>query len=138
MGEVKCSSTVFFENPFWVIVFERYEDGKLSAVKLTLGAEPKSSELYELFLKHYYSLQYSPAVEVAVKDARKNPKRIQREIRKALDTHGVGTRSQQALQLQREQNRLERKSKSREQKRAEEKRRFELKQQKRKNKHRGR
>ena len=80
----------------------------------------------------------SSAVEVAVKDARKNPKRIQREIRKALDTHGVGTRSQQALQLQREQNRLERKSKSREQKRAEEKRRFELKQQKRKNTHRGR
>ena len=50
----------------------------------------------------------------------------------------IDNKSQQALQLQREQNRLERKSKSREQKRAEEKRRFELKQQKRKNKHRGR
>lgn len=56
MGEVKCSaivcsSTVFFEDPFWVAVFQRYENGKLSVAKVTLGAEPKNSELYELFLK---------------------------------------------------------------------------------------
>ena len=143
MGEVKCSaivcsSTVFFEDPFWVAVFQRYENGKLSVAKVTLGAEPKNSELYELFLKHYYSLQFSPAVDAVVKEAKKNPKRIQREIRKSMDTPGVGTKSQQALQLQREQNKQERKARSRDAKQAEAQRRFELKQQKRKNKHRGR
>ena len=98
----------------------------------------KNSELYELFLKNYYSLQFSPAVDAVVKEAKKNPKRIQREIRKAMDTPGVGTKSQQALQLQREQNKQERKARSRDAKQAEAQRRFELKQQKRKNKHRGR
>ena len=32
--------TVFFEGPFWVGVFERVAEGKLSACKVTFGAEP--------------------------------------------------------------------------------------------------
>lgn len=49
-----------------------------------------------------------------------------------------GTKSQQALQLQREETKLERKIISRTQKEAEKQRRFERKQHKRKEKHRGR
>ena len=37
---MKASLTVFFEDPFWVGVFERIEDGKLSVCKVTFGAEP--------------------------------------------------------------------------------------------------
>lgn len=33
--------TVYFENPFWVGVFERIENGKLSVCKVTFGSEPK-------------------------------------------------------------------------------------------------
>ena len=33
--------TVYFEEPFWVGVFERMENGKLSVCKVTFGAEPK-------------------------------------------------------------------------------------------------
>ena len=33
--------TVFFEAPFWVGVFERFEGGTLSVCKVTFGAEPK-------------------------------------------------------------------------------------------------
>ena len=33
--------TVFFEEPFWVGVFERISEGKLSVCKVTFGAEPK-------------------------------------------------------------------------------------------------
>lgn len=36
--------TVFFEEPFWVGVFERIENGKLSVSKVTFGAEPKDYE----------------------------------------------------------------------------------------------
>ena len=51
---------------------------------------------------------------------------------------GIGTKSQQALKLQQEEGKLERKIKSREQREAEKEFQFELKQQKKKEKHRGR
>ena len=138
MGKEQCKLTVFFENPFWVGVFERIENGKLSVAKVTFGAEPKDYEVYEFVLKHYYDLQFSPAVATVVKESKQNPKRIQREIKKALAQTGIGTKSQQALKLQQEQNKQERKVRSREQKLAEAERLFELKQQKKKEKHRGR
>ena len=62
MGEGKGKLTVFFEEPFWVGVFERYEDGKLSVTKVTFGAESKDYDVYQFILEHYYSLQFSPAV----------------------------------------------------------------------------
>ena len=138
MGEEQCKLTVFFENPFWVGVFERIENGKLSVAKVTFGAEPKDYEVYEFILKHYYGLRFSPAVATVVKEAKQNPKRMQRDIKKSLAKNGIGTKSQQALKLQQEQNKQERKVRSREQKLAEAERLFELKQQKKKEKHRGR
>ena len=50
---------------------------------------------------------------------------------------GIGTKSQQALKLQQEENKLERKVLSKEMKEAEKQRQFVLKQEKRKKKHRG-
>ncbi|MBD5162179.1 MAG: YjdF family protein [Oscillibacter sp.] len=138
MGEVCSKLTVYFDDPFWVGVFERMEDGKLSAAKVTFGAEPKDYEVYGFILKHYCSLPFSPAVTAAVKEGPRNPKRTQRDIRKQLRDTGIGTKSQQALKLQRERDKQERKEKSREQKRNEARRMFELKQRKKKEKHRGR
>ncbi|MGN1142841.1 MAG: YjdF family protein [Oliverpabstia sp.] len=137
MGDVSSRLTVFFEDPFWVGVFERICDGKLSVAKVTFGAEPKDYEVQEFILKHYYSLKFSPAVAAAVKEAKKNPKRMQRDVKKQLQKVGIGTKSQQALKLQQEQNKQERKVKSREQKMAESERMFELKQQKKMAKHKG-
>ena len=138
MDKAKSGLTVYFEDPFWVGVFERYNDGKLSASKITFGAEPKDYEIYEFILKHYYSLKFSPAVAAVAKEAKKNPKKRQRDIEKALVKTGTGTKAQQALKLQQEQRKLDGKAKSREDKQAEADRRFELKQQKKKEKHRGR
>lgn len=138
MGKVNGKLTVYFDEPFWVGVFERMEDGNLSAAKVTFGAEPKDYEVYEFILKHYYSLRFSPDVATVVKETIRNPKRMQRDVKKQLRNTGIGTKSQQALKLQQEQNKQERKVKSREQKLAESKRMFVLKQQKKKEKHRGR
>ena len=135
MGEEQCKLTVFFEEPFWVGVFERIENGKLSAAKVTFGAEPKDYEVYEFILKHYYDLQFSPAVAAVVKETKKNPKKLQRDIKKSLEQTGIGTKSQQALKLQQEQNKQNRKAESRKEKQAEAARQFELKQQKKKEKH---
>ena len=130
--------TVYFEDPFWVGVFEVTEDGKLSVCKMTFGAEPKDYEVLDFILKNYYRLKFSPAVDAAAEKEIRNPKRMQREIRKRSASTGIGTKSQQALQLQREEHKLERIVIRREQKEAEKQRQYELKQQKRKKKHRGR
>ena len=138
MGEEQIKLKVYFEEPFWVGIFEKIENGKLSVSKVTFGAEPKDYEVYAFILKHFYDLQFSPAVATVVKEAKKNPKRMQRDIKKSLEKNVIGTKSQQALKLQHEQSKLERKVRTREQKREEAERRFEMKQRQKKEKHRGR
>ena len=129
--------TVYFEETFWVGVFERIEDGKLSVAKVTFGAEPKDYEVQEYIQKCYFSLKFSSVVETVVKDIKRNPKRMQREAKKQTMETGIGTKSQQALKLQQEQNNQERKERNRKKKEAEEQRMFELKQQKKRKKHKG-
>ena len=134
---MKASLKVFFEDPFWVGLFERIEDGKLSVCKVTFGAEPKSYEILEYALQHYYELAFSPAIETEIRQAADNPKRRSRNARKQLKNIGIGTKSQQALQRQREEMKKERRQISREEREAEAQRRFELKQEKKKEKKRG-
>ena len=137
MDKTNGKLTVYFEKPFWVGIFERTEDGKLSVAKVTFGVEPKDYEVQEYIQKYYFSLKFSPAVDTVVKDIKRNPKRMQREAKKQMQETGIGTKSQQALKLQQEQNKQERKVRSREKKEADELRMFELKQQKKREKHRG-
>ena len=136
MNEIKL--TVYFDDPFWVGVFERLENGRLSVSKVTFGAEPRDYEVWEFVLKAYGQLKFSPSVDAGIRKEASNPKRMQREAHRQTACTGIGTRSQQALQLQREESKLEWKTVSREMRRAEEVRRFEQRQQKRKEKHRGR
>ena len=82
MDKVSGRLTVFFEDPFWVGVFECISDGELSVCKVTFGAEPKDYEVYDFVLKNYYQLRLSPAVATDVKETGRNPKRIQRDVRK--------------------------------------------------------
>ena len=84
MDKVNGKLTVFFEEPFWVGIFERIEDGKLSVAKVTFGAEPKDYEVQEYIQKCYFSLKFSPVVETVVKDIKRNPKRMQREANKQM------------------------------------------------------
>ena len=137
MDKTNGMLTVFFDEPFWVGVFERSENGKLSAAKVTFGAEPKDSEVWDNVLRHYYKLKFSPAVKAKIKQTADNPKRRQRNARKQLSTTGIGTKSQQALKLMQEQMKTERKQLTIEQREAEKQRQFELKQQKRRKKHIG-
>ena len=137
MDKTNSGLTVYFDDPFWVGVFELIKDGKLSVCKVTFGAEPKDCEVWEFILKHYFALKFSPAVEVEVRKTADNPKRRQRDAHKQVQNSGIGTKSQQALQMQREEMKTELKQISKEQKEAEKLRQFDLKQQKRKEKHKG-
>lgn len=120
MDKVSGKLLIFFEEPFWVGVFEHIDGGRLSVCKVIFGAEPKDYEICDFILKNYCNLRFSPSVEtVTIEKSRINPKRLQRAVKKQIETVGIGTKSQQALKLQQEQGKLERKKRSREQKKAE-------------------
>ena len=72
-----------------------------------------------------------------VKKIKNNPKRLQREVKKQSKQVGIGTKSQLALQKQREEIKLEIKTESKKIRELEIQRKFELKQEKCKQKHRG-
>ena len=132
--------TVFFDtNHLWVGVYERISAGKMEVCKVIFGAEPKDYEVKEFLLNHWNRLQFSPEVPVERKHERKiNPKRIQKLVKKQTEEKGIGTKSQQALSMQREEQKILRRVKSRKKKEEEKQYQFELKQQKRKEKHKGR
>ena len=113
------------------------DDGKLSVCKVTFGAEPKDYDVWEFVLRHYDELVFSPAVETEMRQIADNPKRRLRNVRKQTERSGIGTKSQQALQLQREEMKTERRQLNREERDAEAQRRFEMKQAKKKEKRRG-
>ena len=73
MNKSSICLTVFFEDPFWVGVFERQEQGALTVCKVTFGAEPKDGEVYDFVLRNYASLRFSPAVAALIKDMLKIP-----------------------------------------------------------------
>lgn len=130
---------VYFEDPFWVGVFERVWNGSLTVCKVTFGPEPKDYEIQEFILKKYDRLKFSPIIDSGkIGKNHVNPKRLQRDVKKLLLKTGIGTKSQQALKLQQEERKTERKVTSRQQRLEKEQRLFELKQQKRKQKHKGR
>ena len=129
--------TVFFDGQFWVGVFERIDDGKLTVSRVVFGAEPKDQQIHEFVLHDYYKLRFSPPVDgVKVPAAASNPKRRQRQIAKSSEK-GIGTKSQQAMKLAQEAGKIARKERTKEQRMAEEQRKFELRAEKKKAKHRG-
>ena len=139
METARSKLTVFFEPPFWVGVFEREQGGQYAACKIVFGAEPRECEVYRMVLERYARLEFSPALAVPRSAERRlNPKRSQRQARQQTRQAGAGTKAQQALQMQREEGKLQRKRLSREAREAEQERRFLLRQEKRREKHKGR
>lgn len=138
MGTVVSKLTVLFEDPFWIGLYEREDNGLYEVCKITFGAEPKNYEVYELLLKNWNKLRFSPSIEVEISaDRHINPKRMQRLIRKQIADTGIGTKAQQALKLQQGQGKLKRKALSREQRETEKQLQFEMRQKKRREKHKG-
>ena len=102
------------------------------------GAEPTDKEVLEFIDKNWHRLQFSQGVEAPSSiENRKNPKRQLREAKKQMRSSGIRTKSQQALKIQQEQNKKEQKQLSRAEREAEKQRRFDLRQAKKKEKHKG-
>ena len=139
METAKAKLTVLFDPPFWIGLFERERAGRYEACRVVFGAEPRDIEVYACILDRYDRLAFSPALAFDPEtDRAVSPKRAQREARRQTRPSGIGTKAQQALQLQREQGREERRVLSRAARDAERDRRFQLHREKQRRKHRGR
>lgn len=138
MGMMLSKLTILFEEPFWIGIYEREDGGRYEVCKFTFGAEPKDYEVYEVMQKSWNKFRFSPSMEAITKaDYRINPKRMIRLIHKQIHDTGIGTKAQQALKLQQEQGKIERIVNAKKKREDEMKRQFELRQEKRKDKHRG-
>lgn len=138
MEKISCSLTVLFDDPFWVGIFRRCEQNETAVCKVTFGAEPKDAEVLALVLKRYDGLSFSPKVSERQRASVKNPKRRLRMVRKELHSlRGIGTKSQQALKKQQEQKKAENKAVRRAVRTEKAEQIFNLKQRKRKEKHKG-
>ena len=131
--------TVCFDEPFWVCVYERTDGNKLQAARIVFGAEPKDYDVYDFLLNNWRRLRFSPKIDAGKSVSEKiNPKRMQRQIQKQVSAVGIGTKAQQAMKLAQEENKVKRKEFGKQQREAEKERKFELRTQKKKEKHKGR
>ena len=130
--------TILFEEPFWVGIYEREFNGKYEVCKITFGTQPKDYEVYSFITKNFSKLRFSPTIEAKTTNKKRiNPKRLIRDISRQLKNSEIGTKAQQALKLQYEQNKLKNRSNLKQKQRTEKEFQFKLKQQKHKEKHRG-
>lgn len=137
MNKVSIKLTVYFEDPFWVGVFERVEDNSLSVCRVVFGSEPTNNEVYNFILKNYNKLRFSQNINIKLKKKATNPKRLQREAGRQSKKVGVSTKSQLALERQKEKYKLEKQANKKQKMRLEKKKKYELKKRKRKQKHKG-
>ncbi|WP_244833027.1 YjdF family protein [Clostridium sp. BJN0001] len=132
--------TVLFKEPFWIGVFEVYENAGYKVCKVTFGAEPKDEEIYSFILKRFKKLKFSSLITNSNQKSvikRENPKRVLRKIKKEIKSDGIGTKAQIALKKQFEESKLIHKKNNKKRKIETEDRKFKLKQLKRKVKHKG-
>ena len=119
--------TILFDDPFWIGLYEREDDTEYSVCRIVFGAEPRDQEVYAYLLEHWRTLRFSPPRPGTEHlPPPKSPKRRQREARRMTQAAGIGTKAQQA-----------RLARTRQQREAEEARKFQLRQARRKEKHRG-
>lgn len=134
--------TVLFEDPFWIGLFEKTDNGKYRVARVVFGAEPTDLEVFRYILENSANLRYSEPTaadrELLDDISRISPKRLQRMAAKEMKINtGKLNKAFEVVRMEREKNKKERKSVSRKEREAEEKRKFRLKQEKKKEKHRG-
>ena len=137
MEHVSLELTIYFENGFYYGLFEQENAQGLSVCRVTFGVEPQMNEVLEFVNRRFSQLQFSPAVAVKKKRHCANPKRLQRLAKKEMKREKRSTKSQDALKLQQELNKQAKRSRLKAQKEYVQNRKFQLKQQKRKEKHKG-
>lgn len=129
--------TVLFEFPFWIGIFEKEQDGQYSVARMVFGSEPRDFEVFEFIIKKMDQLKFSTPIEGEIVKRKVNPKRVQREVKLELSKKNIVSKAQDALRLEIEKNKKEKRSLNSKLKVAMKQEHFKLKQQKKKDKKRG-
>lgn len=141
MKQATIKVTILLENSFWVGIFERNDDEGYACARNIFGDEPTDAELYQFVLTHYQQLKFTEPREFKLLIRRKNPKRVQREVRREVEKSKKGikttTYAQEVLRLELEKNKKIKRTVSKLEKAATLEKKFQLKQTKKKQKHRG-
>lgn len=134
-----CKLTVCFEEPFWIGLIEKEDDGAYSVAKHVFGAEPTTPEVFSFVCDHWNDLRFTHDVQVEVKQSKRiNPKRLQRMIEKEMKANvRPGTKAQQTLAEQRGMAKEASQALSRERREELKREQFAKRTEKRKQKHRG-
>lgn len=134
-------ATISFEKRFWVGIFERIDKEGYAVARHIFGTEPSDSEIHEFVLNHYVVLKFGEAKEVSIQIQRMNPKRVQREVRREMEkmkeTTKPSTLAQDYMREEIEKKKKEKKNISNAEKQTHKDKQFFLRQEKRKEKHRG-
>lgn len=134
--------TVFLEDAFWIGLFERNDDEGYAVSRQIFGGEPTDAELYNFVLKHYDQLKFTQPHDFKLVIKRKKFKRMQRDVRKEMQKvkkdSPKSTHAQEVLRIDLEKKKKRKKVISKTKKEEMLERKFNLKQEKRKKKHRGR
>ena len=136
MEIVSIGLTVYFEDGFWHGLFEQEYEGTYQVCRVTFGQEPKEDEILRLIQIQFVRLSFSSEATVKQHVKIKNPKRLQRAVKKQVKQE-VSSKSQELLQLQHEERKKHSKQQSSLQKQLLKQEKFERKQQKRREKHKG-
>ena len=76
--------TILFEDSFWILLCERFEDGRYEVCKITFGAEPKEYDVYDYLLKNWHTFKFgSTRQEQAAAGVSPKPKAYAARNRKA-------------------------------------------------------
>lgn len=134
-------ATVLFDKRFWVGIFERTDKGGYAVARHIFGNEPSDVEVHEFVLQHYQELCFGEPKDITIQIQRMNPKRVQREVRREMErvkeTTRPSTLAQDYLREEIEKKKKVKKKTTSVEKQARKDEQFSLKQEKRKEKHRG-
>ena len=135
-------ATVSLDGALWVALFERSDGDKKAVARHIFGKEPSDPELYEFILGYFSDLKFSVPHDFKLIIRRKNPQRVQREVRREMEKlkkTGMPKESfaQEVLRKELEERKQIRKATSKADKEARADEKFAQRQEKRKEKHRG-
>lgn len=139
MATIKA--TIFFDKRYWVGTFERSDKEGYAVARHIFGAEPTDSEVHDFVLHHYDELNFGEFKAFTLQIKRMNPKRVQRQVRREMakikETMRPSTFAQDYIREELEKKKKEKKVKSSLEKQIRKDKQFTMKQQKKKEKHKG-
>lgn len=138
MQVIKARLSVFFDDPFWVGLYELQDQTHYQIVRILFGAEPQDGQLLKL-VYHAEKLDWFQTAQESqpVLQKKLNPKRRQKVAGQEMTQKVMGTKAQQAMKRQQEMRKAERQSRQSFEKKEAQVIQYHKKKLKRKEKHKG-